>query len=338
MLALSLLLLCLPGWSQYNFTELDKLLVANQKKLGDNLVALIYKDGKMVYQKEMGEFKIKSKAPIASCSKWLTAALVMTYVDEGKLSLDDKVSSYLPIFETYSKSYITIRQCLSNETGITDNTQKKVAKFFERDKFATLEEEVNSFAKREIATNPGTEFFYGNIGLNIAGRVLEIITKKKFESLIKQRIFTPLNMKYSSFVPEENAVNPSEGALSTAGDYMNFLTMILDKGMFMGKRILSEDAVAQMETIQTNNIPKKYSPKIAEGFDYGLGEWIQEKDANGKSTVLSCPGLFGTWPYVDKCRKYACIIFAQSLLEEQKRDLYLQLKKVIDEQMISDCK
>jgi CubicO group peptidase (beta-lactamase class C family) len=335
-LALSLLLLCLFGKGQYNFSEVDKLLAANQKTLGNNLVALIYKDGQIVYQKVMGDFTIKTKVPIASCSKWLTAALVMTFVDEGKLSLDDKVSTYLPIFETYGKAYITIRQCLSNQTGITDN-QKMIAKIFERKKFESLEDEVNSFAKREIAANPGTTFFYGNVGLNIAGRVLEVISKKRFDALMKQRIFTPLNMRNSTFTGEEDAVNPSGGAVSTAADYMNFLTMILDKGTFMGKRILSEGAIAQMQTIQTNNIPKKYTPKTAEGFDYGLGEWIQEADAKGNSTVVSCPGLFGTWPYVDKCRGYACIFFIKSLLGEQKKDLYLELKKAIDQQIPSTC-
>ena len=99
-------------------------------------------------------------------------------------------------------------------------------KIYQRKKFESLEEEVNSFAKKEIATNPGTEFFYGDMGLNIAGRVLEIITKKKFEVLMKQRIFVPLNMRSSTFIGEEDAINPSGGAISTAADYMNFLNMI----------------------------------------------------------------------------------------------------------------
>ena len=336
MLALSLLLVCLFGKSQYNFTEVDKLLIANQKTLGNNLVTLIYKNGQIIYQKQLGDFTIKSKAPVASCSKWLTAALVMTFVDEGKLSLDDRVSKFLPIYENYGKSYITIRQCLSHLTGITDN-QKTIVKIFERKKFESLEDEVNSFAKREIANNPGTSFFYGEIGLNIVGRVLEVISKKKFEALMKQRIFIPLNMRSSSFIGEEDAINPSGGAFSSPTDYMNFLTMILNKGTFMGKRILSESAITQMQTTQTNNIPKKYIPKTAEGANYGLGEWIQEADAAGNSTVLSCPGLFGTWPYIDKCRGYACIIFVQNLLSEQKKDIYLALKKSIDEQIPSGC-
>ncbi len=337
-LVLSFALLCLVGKSQYNFAAVDKVLTDNQKALGNNLMTLIYKDGKLIYQKATGEFNIKTKAPIAGCSKWLTAALVMTFVEEGKISLDDKVSTYLPIFETYGKSYITIRQCLSHQTGIADN-QKIVAKILERRKFESLEEEVNAFAKKEIAANPGTSFFYGTIGLNIAGRVLEVVAKKKFDALMKQRIFTPLNMKYSSFTPEDynKSVNPSGGAVSTAGDYMNFLSMILDKGTFMGKRILSESSITQMQTIQTKNIVKKYTPKIAESYEYGLGEWIEETDNKGNSIVISSPDLFGTWPFIDKCRNYACIIFVKRDIGDEQMDIHLALKQAIDKQIAGTC-
>jgi CubicO group peptidase (beta-lactamase class C family) len=336
MLVLSFLLLCLVTRSQYNFSGVDALLTANQKALGKDLVTVVFKDGKIVYQKAMGDFTLKSQAPIASCSKWLTAALVMTFVDEGKISLEDKVSTYLPIYETYGKAYITIRNCLSHETGITDN-QHTIAKILERRKFESLEEEVNSFAKREIAANPGTTFFYGGIGLNIAARVLEVVSKKNFGMLIKQRILIPLNMKHTTFEGDADALNPSGGAASTPEDYINFLSMILNKGMFNGKRILSEAAIDKMQTVQTTNIPKKYTPKTAEGFEYGLGEWIQEQDDKGNSTVVSCPGLFGTWPFVDKCRGYAGIVFVKSLLSDQKKELYLEIKKRIDEEIPSAC-
>ena len=334
-LVLSLLLTCLVSKSQYDFGRVDKLLTTNQKALGNRVAAMVYKDGKIVYQKELGEFTVKSQAPVASCSKWLTAALVMTFVDEGKLSLDEKVSTYIPIFETYSKGYITLRQCLAHETGIADS--KGIGKILEHKKFESLEEEVNSFAKKEIAANAGKVFFYGNIGPDIAARVVEIVAKKSFETLIKTRILTPLMMRHTTFSGDADLVDPAGGALSSAADYMNFLTMILDKGMFMGKRVLSEKAVAEMGTIQNKNIPIKYTPKIAEGFDSGLGQWIQETDASGNSTVVSCPGLFGTWPWVDKCRGYAGIVFVKSLLSESRKELYLEIKKSIDEQIPSTC-
>jgi CubicO group peptidase (beta-lactamase class C family) len=336
---LSFMLICLAGKSQYNFSGVDSFLKINQKALGNDIAAIIYKADKIIYQKALGEeFNIKTRAPIASASNWLTAALVMTFVDEGKISLDEKVSNYLPIFETYGKTYITIRQCLSQTTGIADNS-KSFGKLLDKKKFESLEEEVNSFVKKEIAANPGTLFFYGNMGANIAGHVLEVITKKSFDALMKQRIFTPLEMKNSSFSPEDNAVNPSLGAESTAADYMNFLSMLLNKGMYKGKQILSEKAIAEMHTIQIKKAAKKYVPKLAEGYEYGLGAWIEQQDSDGKSVVISSPALSGTYPYIDKCRNYACILFVKKQLGEQKKELYQELKKRIDAQLMADnCK
>ena len=323
--------------AQPDFSEVDRKLEAAKKELGGNVVALIYKGDKIIYQKAIGDFNTKTQAPIASCSKWLTAALVMTFVDQGKLSLDDKVSKYIPLFSKYSKGYITIKDCLAHLTGI-ESEPIKLLNLLGRKKFASLEEEVNDFAsKKEIESNPGLQFRYGTVGLNIAGRVLEVITKRSFEQLMQERITRPLMMRNTSFA-SFNAVNPSGGAVSTASDYMNFLIMILNKGMFNGKQILSEKAIIDMQTTRTTPSMIKYAPKAAEGFNYGFGEWILEADENGNAKVLASPGLFGTWPMVDKCRGYACIFFTKGLLGEERKDIYMDIKKSIDEQLASTCK
>ena len=323
------------AFTQSDFSEVDRKLEAAKKELGGNVVALIYKNGKIIYQKAMGtDFNAKTQAPIASCSKWLTAALVMSFVDQGKLSLDDKVSKFIPIFSKYSKGYITIKDCLAHLTGI----EPEPVKLFSRKKYATLEEEVIDFAsKKEIESNPGLEFRYSNIGLNIAGRVLEVLTRRSFEQLMQERITRPLMMRNTSF-SSFNAVNPSGGAISTANDYMNFLSMMLNNGIFNGKRILSENAVAAMQTVRTSASMIKFAPKVAEGYNYGFGAWILETDESGNATVLASPGLFGTWPMIDKCRGYACIFFTKGVLGEEKKDIYLDIKKSIDQQLTSICK
>lgn len=329
---LAFMLFCLNTTAQYDFNDVDNYLKMNQKTLGSDLAALVYKDGKIIYQKEMGEFTIKTRTAIASCSKWLTTAMIMTFVDEGKISLDEPISTYLPIYESYGKKYITLRNCLTQTTGITDNS-RSILKVLDRRKFESLEDEVNSFAKREIADNPGKSFFYGNMGINMAARVMEVISKKSFEALMKQRIFTPLEMKNSGFLSDDGPANPSASAESTAADYMNFLSMILNKGMYKGKRILSEKSIEEMQKVQTQNAVKKFIPELAKGYEYGLGEWIQAQDENGNSTVVSCPGLFGTWPYVDKCRGYACIIFVKKAMSDERKDIYMKLKSKIDEEI-----
>ena len=114
--------------------------------------------------------------------------------------------------------------------------------------------------------------------------------------------------------------------------------MILNKGIYNGKRILSERSIAEMQRSQTAGIDIKYTPKTAEGFQYGLGEWIQEADETGKTIVASSPGLFGTWPWIDNCRGYACIIFTKSIINENKKAIYLDIKKSIEEVIPSNCK
>ena len=161
-----------------NFNAVEQLMLNNQKQLGDDQALLIYKDGKIIYQKTLGDFKPNIQAPIGESSQLLTAALLLMLVDEGKLSLDDNVGKYLPIFPKWMKSYITIRHCLSHTTGI-EADKTGAGKLLQKKGFATLEEEANYYAeKRGIATNPGVWFHYNQMGPNIVGRVLEVITKK----------------------------------------------------------------------------------------------------------------------------------------------------------------
>lgn len=330
------LLFLQPLQAQFNPGDLDAQLEAKQKVLGNDFVVMLWKGDTLVYKKEKGTFNSKTQAPVASCSKWLTAALVMQFVDEGKISLDDKVSKYIPELNKYFKGYITFRDCLSHMTGIEDEGGF-LKKMIQRKKFNTLEEEVNSFAARDIRANTGTDFWYGSIGLNMAGRALEVMTKRKFDVLIRTKLLIPLGMRKTTFTNlEGGAVNPSGGAQSTADDYMKFLVMLLNNGKYNGVQILSEKAVSEMMKIRTNPSIIRYAPKAAQGFNYASGAWVVE-EKEGKATAVASPGLFGTWPMVDYCRGYTFLVFCKNLLGEEKADAYLQLKKVIDEQINSTC-
>lgn len=321
--------------AQTNWTELDEALQSRQQLLGNNFVALVWKGDSLVYKKELGGFNSKTPAPIASCSKWLTAALIMQFVDEGKLSLDDKVVKYIPEFGNYFKNFITVRHCLSHMTGIEDD-DSFLKKVLQRKKFNSLEDEVNQFAARKIRVNAGEDFWYGNIGLNIAGRIVEVISKKKFDILIKQKLLNPLGMRRTSFgTLDASAVNPSGGATSTAEDYMKFLVMLLNKGKHNGVQILSEASVREMMTIQTKPAIIKYAPKSAAGFNYALGSWVVE-GSNGVASSLASPGLFGTWPMIDFCRGYVYLVFVKNLLGEERAGAHVELKSIIDKQFV--CK
>ena len=303
----------------------------NQKALG-NFVALAWKDGTIVYQKQAGpDFTAKAPAPIGGAGNWMTAALVMSFVDEGKLSLDDKVTKFIPLFGKYMKGYITIRNCLTNTTGVRGEEGIRVQS---KSKFENLEEEVNSYAsKHDIVTNPGTEFFYSGIGPNIVARVLEIVGKKPFDRLMQERVIRPCKMKGTSFSSETGgAINAAGGARSTANDYMNFLVMLLNKGVFEGKRVLSEKAVEELFTPQFASLPVKYTPKSLSGTHYGLGVFIVESNAAGTATILAAPNEYGVVPFIDKCRNYAAILIVEKP-EEEKKPLLQSLMGLFGEKM-----
>ncbi len=331
------LLFCLSVFAQPNFDAVDQLIKQNQKNLGPGFVVLAWKDGKVIYQKQgYADFTPKTQAPIAATGDWMTAALVMTFVDEGKLSLDDKVTKYIPLFGKYMKGYITIRNCLTNTTGI--KTDENVEKALQKTKYETLEDMVNTYAnKHDIATNPGTEFFYSNLGPNIAGRVLEIISKKTFGRLMMDRIIRPLKMRGTTFVNEEGgADNPSNGGRSTANDFGNFLMMLLNKGMFDGKQVLSEKAVEEMEKAQFASLPVKFVPKELQGAHFGLGAYITESNAAGASGILVAPDLQGTAAYIDKCRNYGAILIVEKP-QEEKKPLYQSLINLIGQGIGGGC-
>lgn len=308
--------------------EMDAFLTTNQKIFGNDIIALAYKDGKIAYKKELekevGDFNARVQVPAGVASQWLVAATVMAYVDEGKISLDDKVSKYIPLFAKYMKTYITLRNCLSFTTGIHADPPGPL-KLLEKSKYPDLETEVNAFAsKREIETNPGTEIFFSQIGPDIAARVLEVITKKTFDRCVQDKILRPCKMRGTSFTNDNGLVNnAADGAITTANDYINFLGMLLNKGTFEGKRVLSEKSVAEMETIQFAAVPVKYMPKLGAGLKLGLGCWIE----NG--TTITSLYINGFYPYVDRRLNYAALLIPRKP-DEPKKELYIQFKEKMD--------
>lgn len=323
---LSFMLLLQFAHAQYDFTGIEKKLEAAKDDIGKNYVCLIYKDGKIIYKKDVEGFDARAQAHIGQASRWFVVALVMTYVDNGKINLDEKVSTYLPIFATYGKKYITVRNCLTETTGIKScNPSGK-----------TLEERVDAYASKcDINTNPGEAFDYDNTGITIAARICEVVAKRGFEQIINEKIFRPLAMRNSSFFSESGNVNPASGALSAAEDYINFMSLFLNKGVFKGKQVLSEKALEEMSKIQVTTATIKQAPKPVAGFNYALGTWAIEAN-DTKATAITCPGMFGMFPWVDICRGYAAVIFPKAGNGESKKATLVGIKQFIDG-VIGDC-
>jgi CubicO group peptidase (beta-lactamase class C family) len=340
--------------AQTSFEKLENWMEQNAAKMGGRIMLVIYRDGKMIYshaENEMsgrqklvgrilarrqgkdaniGDFTPSTKQAIASCSKWLSAALVMSFVDEGSLKLEDTVGKFLPAFSSYGKGNITVSQCLSHLTGIKAPPLKE--SLGEMRDVNSMDEAIQNIAQLPMEGAPGKTFHYSNTGLQIAGAVIEKIGGKSFEDLFAERIAGPLNMKHTDFGKGKVAL-PAGGASSTPEDYLNFLVMILNKGVFKGKRVLS---VASVDAMQVNRITKDvrvaYSPAEAGDFGYGYGEWVMESSASGNiSRTVTSPGLFGSFPWVDNEKKYCAFLMAFYLKSEGRNERYRELKKIVDE-------
>lgn len=325
---MTLNLMVYPAKGQDQFNDVVRVLESKQKVLGGNVCVLIFKDNHLIFEKNFGNYNHDMPEMIASCSKWLTAALVATLIDERKISAEDTIGKYLPVFSKYGKGNITISQCMSHTTGI-ESGQITLGSLMERRKIASLDEEVKLFAEKPMAGKPGEVFGYGNTGLNIVGRILEVVAHQDFETLFQERIAKPLEMNHTTFA-KGKVVNPSGGATSTAADYMNFLQMILQKGEFKGKQIISPKTIELMQISHTVRTKIVYSPAEAAGFEYGWGEWILEKDKIGSSTVVSSPGLFGAYPWIDLRRNYAAIIFVKNIHVKDRQKNYQQIRDAVN--------
>jgi CubicO group peptidase (beta-lactamase class C family) len=195
----------------------------------------------------------------------------------------------------------------------------------QKSNYPDLETEVDAFAsKREIETNPGTEIYFSQIGPDIAARVLEVITKKTFDRVVQDKIFRPCKMRATSFTNDNGVTsNAADGAITTAADYINFLAMLLNKGTFGGKQVLSEKSITEMETLQFAKLPVKYMPKEAAGSKTALGCWID--NGNTVSSIY----VTGFWPYIDRNLNYAGLLIPKKT-DDPKKELYIQFKEKMD--------
>ena len=323
--------------AQDRYAELDALVASRQKVLGADVITMVASKDTVVYQKGNKLFTPRTQTQVGHASQWLTAALILKLVDEGVLTLEDKVSTYLPVFSKYGKNYITLRHCLSHFTGIQADVPKAL-KLLQKKKFATLDEEIASFAAREIQTNPGTEFRYSLIGPAIAARVAEVATKKRFDLLIQQKLFRPLGMRQTTFTTLDGSpIDAAVGARSTANDMILFLRMLLNEGQMRGQQILSKQSVDELRKIQTTNFALNNSPTGTKDFQYALGAWAPEQNSGQQATVLTGPSLGGTLPVVDFCRGYAYLLLVKEETDDARANVFNEVKRVLDASFPNKC-
>jgi CubicO group peptidase (beta-lactamase class C family) len=228
-----------PGISKERIARIDAMLdEAIKMEEVPGLVAMVVKDGKIVYHAAKGfsdvaaskKMEKNSIFRIASQTKAITSTAILMLYEEGKIQLDDPISKYIPEFanpqvlasfryadSSYtskpSSKVITIRHLLTHTSGlgygVIDGDERMnmiyhkagVTDLFTTEKI-TIGESVKRLAKLPLHHEPGAKFTYSE-GLDVLGYLVEILSGKPFDVFLKERIFDPLGMNDTRFYLNE---------------------------------------------------------------------------------------------------------------------------------------
>lgn len=289
---------------------------------------MVFRHGGLLYRIDKGDIAPDARLPVASASKWMAAALIMTVVDDGGLSLDEPIGKRLPEF-TGEAGRITLRQLLSFTSG-----QGSLRGLIDvrQDPRITLEESARQIAKLPLQDKPGAVFKYGSPALQVAGALAEQATGKSWAQLFQEKLALPLGMVNTEWsnplwpnVPAGEVRNPNlqGGLITTVADYGRFLTMLASNGVYQGRRILSPEAVNTMEHAQTRGLPMAFVPPDGKGLalQYALGNWCGGVADNGDCTLVSSPGALGTYPWIDRTNGLYGIFFMRHRLTLVRDDI-----------------
>jgi len=279
-------------------------LVANAPLSGASV--LIVRNGLVVYQQAFGNYTLTQRVPIGSATKWISAAVIARLVDRGLMRWDDNIGQYLPMAPA-DKRQITLRQLFSHSSGITSTAAACL-----NQAEMLLQACVDSILASPLSYPPGTGFAYGGNSMQVAGRLAEIASGRRWDDLFREEVATPLGMTgtdygFFSTAPGYLAVsNPriAGGARTTLADFGKLLQAILERGTVAGTQWLSSALVDQMAEDQTRGAPVIYTP-LPSALGYGIGQWRELVDASGGATLLSSPGAFGFYPVVDREANFA---------------------------------
>jgi methyl acetate hydrolase len=308
----------LPAFGPGGAAEIDAVLKMAVEKGIPGVVAVVANRDRVLYEGAFGLMDTAKQKPmskdaifrIASMTKPVTSAAVMMLVEQGKLSLDDPVSKYLPSFKgremiaafnTADASFTTkpakevlIRHLLANVSGL--------AYPFSNDMANRLQQKSGKQAEElPLLYEPGTRWTYSG-STKVLGQVIEKVTGGKLDSFLDERIFRPLQLQDTSYAVApanltrvvtihrrqngqlaesangdkvESPVAGDGGLNSTAADYIKFLQMFLNDGKFRGATLLRKDSIQAMTKNQIGDVivqtQPTTNPALSQSFPIGAG-------------------------------------------------------------------
>ncbi len=299
-------------------------------------VTMVVTAEQVLHQESTGMADLAARKPmtsealfwIASMTKPVTGAAILILQDEGKLSVDDPVAKYIPDFTALKTpsgrpANLTITQILSHTSGLGEASGPAALEA------RTLADLVPLWLAAQMQFEPGAQWKYCQSGINLAGRIVEVVSGKPFDVFVRERIFVPLGMKDATFYPDEGqrariatgyarkketgGLEPAParaefgrpgrpplgnaGLFCSADDYARFCQMLLGGGVREGKRVLSAKAVKALASAVTGDLPTGFFQnetfgKHGANYGWGIGTCVLKAPHAGAAEMLS-PGSYG---------------------------------------------
>ncbi|WP_051219926.1 serine hydrolase domain-containing protein [Rheinheimera baltica] len=178
------------------------------------LAVAVVKDGELVYSKGVGLANLEYGIPItpdtvfevASISKQFTAFSILLLADEGKLSIDDEVTKYLPELSDLGHK-ITLRHLLHHTSGLRQQGVMLELAGWQSDDIATQAQALKLLSmQKNLNFTPGEMFEYSNSGYFLLAEIVSRVSGQSFAEFTQNRIFKPLGMTNSAFPANYRAV------------------------------------------------------------------------------------------------------------------------------------
>jgi len=346
------------GIAPARLERLDRYLesaVARGDYLG--LVALVVRHGRVVDARALGHrdgargeaVRRDTIFRIDAMTRAVTAAALLTLMEEGRLNLDDPVAAYVPELRSLRlqngnapRTAVTIRQLLSQTAGFGVDAAAQAS----LDGAPDTAEYVRRLAALPLAAEPGSRFHDDAVCAVVAGRVIEAVSGLRLDAFLYKRIFVPLAMRDTGFVvaPEQrhriaavattNAtgalvtlpqtevpgqritpyLNGAVGLYSTAEDYARFAQMLVNGGGLDGATVLGRKSVELMMQNHLSHLaPPTHDEYGAEGYGLGGGVVLDvaRRGRLGSVGQFGWTGAYSTWFTVDRQEGLVAVLMLQ---------------------------
>ena len=254
------------------------------------LALAVIKDGKMVIARGYGFANVEHQVPVkpetifqsGSTGKQFTATAVMMLVEEGKLTLDDKITKYFPDGPKAWRN-ITVRHMLTHTSGMTDYPED-----FDLRRDYTEDELYQRIKTIPLAFHPGEKWSYSNLAYVMLGILIHKISGKFYGDFLQDRIFKPLDMSTARIISEadivpnraagyrmvngqvknQNWVSPTLNTTADGALYLTIYDMAKWDAALYTEKLLKKSSLEQMWTPVKLNDGKTHPY----GFGWALGQ------------------------------------------------------------------